>query len=94
MCELAKWLLPILARNSGMEVPSLPLVRQKLALASSYLRVLDLVVGHVSKTRAKAIFELADSALVVAIQDFQEDRIDDCVLKQKLTGRLRYVKHL
>lgn len=86
MCEIAKWSLPVLGR--GPDQPSLDLLEQKLALATSYLGVLDLVLGPLSKTRAKVIFELVDSGLVVAMHRFEQDRIDGCELKSTLSGNL------
>jgi len=83
ICEIARWLLPIMGRSGHQDTATL---QQKYQLATSYLQVLDRVVGKLSKTRAKAIFELVDSGLVLAIRDFEEDVIDTVTLKQRLTG--------
>ena len=60
--------------------PKLSLIAQREVLC--YHRVL----GELSKTRAKAIFELVDCALVLAIREFEEDAIDTATLKNRLTG--------
>merc|ERR1711990_566659 len=78
ICEIARWLLPIMGRSGDQDTPTL---KQKHQLATSYLQVLDRVLGELSKTRAKAIFELVDCALVLAIRDFEEDVIDTATLK-------------
>jgi len=81
MCEIAKWLLPIMGRGGGQDLAT---IRQKVELATPYLAVLDVVLGPLSKARAKATFELTDAALVLAIRDFEEDSIDVATLKTRL----------
>jgi len=83
ICEIARWLLPIMGRSGHQDTPTL---QQKHQLATSYLLLLDRVLGELSKTRAKAIFELVDCGLVLAIREFEEDAIDAASLKNKLTG--------
>ena len=73
--------LDIIITPEIVSSPNLSSIAQR-EISSDYIRVL----GELSKTRAKAIFELVDCGLVLAIREFEEDAIDAASLKNKLTG--------
>ena len=69
-CELAKWLVPILARAPGTPTTAFPekQVRLKLNLAQALLAVLQIVEPGYSKSRAKALYEVSETKLHLGMQ--------------------------
>ena len=69
-CELAKWLVPILARAPGTPTTAFPehQVRLKLDLAQALLAVLEIVEPGFSKSRAKALYEVSETKLHLGMQ--------------------------
>ena len=94
-CELAKWLVPILARAPGTPTTAFPehQVRLKLNLAQALLAVLQIVEPGYSKSKAKALYEVSETKLHLGMQLSTTDRISEDVGKvspnnEKLTALL------
>ena len=66
--EVAKWLVPILARAPGASTSSFPLemVQRKVELAEVMVAVLEVVEPGYSKSRAKAVYEMVETKLHLA----------------------------
>ena len=87
-CELAKWLVPILARAPGTPTTAFPehQVRLKLNLAQALLAVLQIVEPGYSKSRVKALYEVSETKLHLGMQHLgmqhsTTDRISEDVEK-------------
>ena len=97
-CEIAKWLVPILARAPGTPTTAFPdhQVRMKLDLAQALLAVLQIVEPGYSKSRAKALYEVTETQLHLGMHQFSiptADHNSDEVVKvspnnEKLTALL------
>jgi len=83
MSEIAKWVVPIMARGHGMSISNFPvaLVKTKVELAMNYLAVLDIVERGISKFRAKTMYEMVDNQLYLLSLDFREGRCDRSTVK-------------
>jgi len=78
-CEVAKWLVPILARGPGKSLADFPreLLISKMTMAEDYLRVLRVVEPGFSRNTAKTIFEKVDTWMFLSCDDY---RCFDCWL--------------
>ena len=86
--EIAKRVVPIMARGHGMSISNFPItvVKTKVELAKNYLAVLDIVERGISKFRAKTLYEMVDSQLYLISLDFREGRCDRSMVKMITEG--------
>ena len=75
-CDLAKWLVPILARAPGTPTTAFPdhQIELKLDLAQALLAVLQIVEPGFSKARVKALYEVTETRLHLGTQHIISSR--------------------
>merc|ERR1712130_698463 len=85
-CEVAKWLVPILARGAGKTLADFPreMVVTKFTMADNYLRVLRIVEPGFSRNTAKTIFEKIDTWMFLSCDDFRRGKISQKDLGKRL----------
>lgn len=89
MCEIAKWLVPILCRGpESRSIGHFPryLVETKLRLASNYLNVLNIVDPGMSRNRAKTSYEILECQVYLTRTDFLDNKMDLQTFRQLTSG--------